>query len=92
METGWELKGTRLHLAHHILLHPTRVFGAASSSSYPHLPPILELGAGTGFLSILLSQLGSDVVSTDLGEPDGVEAVGKQTPFRQLKGNVLLST
>lgn len=52
------------------------------------LPQIIELGAGTGFLSILLSQLGADVIATDLDDADGGD---KQAPLDRLRGNVELS-
>jgi predicted RNA methylase len=52
------------------------------------IPPIIELGAGTGFLSILLAQLGADVMATDL---DGDGDDGRQTPLGRLAGNIALS-
>lgn len=73
-----------LHLAHHILLSP-QILGPSSSGT---LPPCIELGAGTGFLSILLSQLGSNVITTDL---DGAGDGTRQAPLDRLRGNVLLS-
>lgn len=78
----------RLHLAHHILLKPTLLHPSGK------LSPILELGAGTGFLSILLAQLGADVVATDLGDSDEeVDMEGeRRTPLARLQANVELST
>ena len=77
-----------LHLAHHILQNP-QILGlrdtAGSTSSFPQ---IIELGAGTGFLSILLSQLGADVIATDLDDADGGD---KQAPLDRLRGNIELS-
>jgi tRNA1(Val) A37 N6-methylase TrmN6 len=77
----------RLHLAHHILLNPTLL------DSSGVLPPILELGAGTGFLSILLAQLGADVVASDLGDADEDEDMAgeRRTPLARLQANVELS-
>lgn len=53
---------------------------------------MLELGAGTGFSSILLAKLGADVVSTDLGgdEADDAEST-RRTPLARLRQNVDLS-
>lgn len=81
----------RLHLAHHILSTPSILDPANGGVT---LPRILELGAGTGFLSILLAQLGADVVSTDLGDPMGAKAEEddmRRTPLARLQGNVDLS-
>lgn len=50
---------------------------------------MIELGAGTGFFSILLSQLGVDVVATDLGDNDNEQL--RQAPLNRLNGNVALS-
>ncbi|KAK4689063.1 hypothetical protein P7C73_g1024, partial [Tremellales sp. Uapishka_1] len=75
---------TCLHLAHHILQNPTLL----PSSS------VVELGAGTGFLSILLSQIGFEVVATDLGsEGEGEEQEEQEwrTPLQRLKGNIQLN-
>jgi len=57
------------------------------------IPPILELGAGTGFLSILLAQLGADVVASDLGDSDFDEEMEgeRRTPLARLQANVELS-
>lgn len=91
---------SRLHLGHHILSRPHLIFRQSSSrddgspSPSPHPLPreIVELGAGTGFLSILLAQLGSDVISTDLGEPgDSQGDEQTQTPFKRLIFNARLS-
>jgi hypothetical protein len=60
-----------LHLASIILRDPKLLH---YRDTYPahQLPPILELGAGTGFLSMFLSQLGCEKVwATDLGDGDG---------------------
>ena len=54
-----------LHLAHHILHSPSILFPALGDTG---LPDMVELGAGTGFLSILLAQLGARVTATDLGD------------------------
>lgn len=79
----------RLHIAHHILSDPRLLRPAQNSGS---LPPVLELGAGTGFLSILLAKLGGDVVSTDLGgqETEDMETT-RRTPLARLQQNVNLS-
>lgn len=77
-----------LHLAHHIL-RDSRILGHTSRASYP---PVLELGAGTGFLSILLSKLGADVITTDLGgDEDGDIETTRRTPLARLRQNVNLS-
>ena len=76
-----------LHLAHHILRTPS-ILSLDSSTNTSRQPLIVELGAGTGFLSILLSQLGADVISTDLDDADGGD---KQAPLDRLRGNVQLS-
>ena len=77
----------RLHLAHHILRDPNLLHPSGE------LPPILELGAGTGFLSILLAQLGADVVASDLGDSDLDEDMEgeRRTPLARLQANVELS-
>ncbi|WRT66322.1 uncharacterized protein IL334_003277 [Kwoniella shivajii] len=62
--TGLRTWTAALHLAHHILLHPQSIFQDPTTIDRG----IIELGAGTGFLSILLSQLGVNVISTDLGD------------------------
>lgn len=57
----------------------------------------VELGAGTGFLSILLAQMGFKVVATDLGSP--TNRMGEQsedrapvaTPLGRLQSNIELS-
>ena len=53
----------------------------------------MELGAGTGFLSILLAQLGADVVASDLGDSDFDEEMAgeRRTPLARLQANVELS-
>lgn len=78
-----------LHLAHHIL-HSPHIFASngVNENSTPSIPPCIELGAGTGFLSILLAQLGADVIATDLDGPsDGV----RQMPLERLRRNVKIS-
>lgn len=77
----------RLHLAHHILRDRSLIHQSGV------LAPILELGAGTGFLSILLAQLGADVVASDLGNTDDDEDVEgeRRTPLARLQANVELS-
>lgn len=62
-----------LHLAHNILHNPNILRHCTNPSEHPtntgqRLPSIVELGAGSGFLSILLSQLGADIIATDLGD------------------------
>lgn len=60
----------------------------------------VELGAGTGFLAVLLAQLGGEVVATDLDLEDedttDVEigasgGVSRQAPLERLRSNVALS-
>lgn len=66
-------------------------------------PEIIELGSGTGFLAVLLAQLGADMLATDLDsehemrdEPGDLGAVGgddavRQAPLGRLKGNAALN-
>ncbi|KAL7421805.1 hypothetical protein Q5752_003576 [Cryptotrichosporon argae] len=54
-----------LHLGHHVVHSPNLLFASARGREWPN---IVELGAGTGFLSILLAQQGADVVASDLGD------------------------
>lgn len=97
--TGLRTWTAALHLAHHVLNSPSSVLlpssYSSSSSSAPipsTPPPVLELGAGTGFLSILLSQLGADVITTDLGDESGGDEDGQwRTPLGRLKANISLS-
>ena len=71
---------TSLHLAHHILQQPSL------------LPPtttgLVELGAGAGFLSILLAQLSWSVIATDLEAEEGET---RAAPLARLGHNVSLS-
>ena len=92
-----------LHLGHHILAQPEIIFppfsrsrcapggpsNHTSSFSAGSLPLITELGAGTGFLSILLAQLEVNVMATDLG--DTSDEHWRQTPLTRLRSNVKLS-
>ncbi|WWD02929.1 hypothetical protein V865_000972 [Kwoniella europaea PYCC6329] len=99
--TGLRTWTAALHLAHHILRHPHLIF----CDSELFYRGVLELGAGTGFLSILCAQLGPDVISTDLGvESDAnpadeidIEQHHEQngesrTPLGRLKCNVELNS
>lgn len=56
---------------------------------------VLELGAGTGFLSILLAQLGASVTATDLdSDPDALDDGApdqRETPLKRLRENARLS-
>lgn len=82
-----------LHLGHHILNHFSTLF------SLPRDPDrgFIELGAGTGFVSILLAQMGFKVVATDLESP--ANQTGEQsengnsviTPLGRLQSNIELS-
>ena len=88
--TGLRTWTAALHFAHHFLSSPAALFGHVPSA-------VLELGAGTGFLSAVLALEGVDVLATDLGddeegegEGDGVE--GRQTPLGRLKANIAMST
>ena len=78
----------RLHLAHHIL-RDSSILGCTSGG---RIPPILELGAGTGFLSIFLAKLGAEVITSDLGaeEDEDVDTI-RRTPLARLRQNVNLS-
>lgn len=60
----------------------------------------VELGAGTGFLAVLLAQLGGEVVATDLDvenedttelEVGALGGVSRQAPLERLRSNVALS-
>lgn len=78
-----------MHLAHHILHDSSLVSpqGLRNTS-------VLELGAGTGFLSIFLAQQGASVVTTDLGDDPSEEEPGgdRRTPLASLAHNIALST
>lgn len=80
--TGLRTWTASLHLGHHFLT------GGVSLA-----PRVLELGAGTGFLSILLTQLGYDVIATDLGDegPECPHDAPRQTPLGRLRANLALS-
>ncbi|EIW70698.1 hypothetical protein TREMEDRAFT_61209 [Tremella mesenterica DSM 1558] len=71
--TGLRTWKASLHLAHHIHLN---------TISLPP-GPIVELGAGTGFLSIFLAQRQREVIATDLDATDG-----RQAPLKRLQHNV----
>ncbi|WVR07002.1 hypothetical protein IAU60_004041 [Kwoniella sp. DSM 27419] len=98
--TGLRTWTAALHLGHHILHHSAALF----PSSLPR--GVVELGAGTGFLSVLMAQLGVDVVATDLGieteqgsaeKPDAAPGFGTdgdgetRTPLGRLLLNVGLN-
>lgn len=93
--TGLRTWTAALHLAHHILHSSASIFLSSPSvaSSWRTPPPVLELGAGTGFLSLVLAQLGADVITTDLGdEADDAEEGGTwRTPLGRLSANMALS-
>nr|XP_019010914.1 uncharacterized protein I206_04219 [Kwoniella pini CBS 10737]OCF49695.1 hypothetical protein I206_04219 [Kwoniella pini CBS 10737] len=98
--TGLRTWTAAIHLAHHILHNPGFIFPQYNSNSKTKGKGIIELGAGTGFLSILLAQLNFDVVSTDLGKDQEEDQFGfdktyqegeSQTPLARLKYNVSLS-
>lgn len=71
--TGLRTWTAALHLAHHLL---------AGLVPRP-LPPAIELGAGTGFLSLLWAQMGGDVIATDLG--------GGDNPLDRMRRNIDMS-
>jgi methylase of polypeptide subunit release factors len=78
-----------LFLAEALLHHPTLLKRTEPSSLETNgsFPPILELGAGTGFLSIFLSQIGCAAVwSSDVGDEDedGACAAAESGPDSQL--------
>lgn len=77
-----------LHLGHHLLHRPSILnLPDPAISENSKRKGILELGAGTGFLSCLLAQQGYRVVSTDLGDVIG----GGIPPLERLEHNVKLS-
>lgn len=77
-----------MHLAHHILHNPEILLPPPSNASSSfQWPPCVELGSGTGFLSILLAQLGADIIATDLDDGEGE----RQTPLGRLQVNAGLS-
>lgn len=83
--TGLRTWTASLHLGHHLLRGAVRLS-----------PRVIELGAGTGFLSTLLTQLGHDVLATDLGDCDGAECPcdepgARQTPLTRLRRNFEIS-
>lgn len=83
--TGLRTWTASLHLGHHLLRSAVRLS-----------PRVIELGAGTGFLSTLLTQLGHDVLATDLGDCDGAECPcdepgARQTPLARLRRNFEIS-
>ncbi|EAL23561.1 hypothetical protein CNBA2080 [Cryptococcus deneoformans B-3501A] len=91
--TGLRTWTAALHLGHHILNHFSTLF------SLPRDPDrgFIELGAGTGFVSILLAQMGFKVVATDLESP--ANQTGEQsengnsviTPLGRLQSNIELN-
>ncbi|ADV20239.1 hypothetical protein I305_01120 [Cryptococcus gattii E566] len=91
--TGLRTWTAALHLGHHILHHFSTIF----ASSHGPNRGFIELGAGTGFLSILLAQMGFKVVATDLGSP--ANQMGEQsedgapvtTPLGRLQSNIELN-
>jgi hypothetical protein len=91
--TGLRTWTAALHFAHHFLSDPVALFGRNVSA-------VVELGAGTGFLSAVLALEGVDVIATDLGDgnEDGhVEAWDdeggntRQTPLGRLTANLITS-
>lgn len=83
--TGLRTWTASLHLGHHLLRGAVRLS-----------PRVIELGAGTGFLGTLLTQLGHDVLATDLGDCDGAECPcdepgARQTPLTRLRRNFEIS-
>nr|XP_031863217.1 uncharacterized protein CI109_001089 [Kwoniella shandongensis]KAA5530289.1 hypothetical protein CI109_001089 [Kwoniella shandongensis] len=89
--TGLRTWTAALHLAHHILHHSNLL-----------LPPsdvtrgVVELGAGTGFVSLLLGQLGVNVIGTDLGDDEegheeDEQGAGFRTPLGRLRSNIALN-
>ncbi|CAD6585596.1 MAG: hypothetical protein TREMPRED_004185 [Tremellales sp. Tagirdzhanova-0007] len=88
--TGLRTWTASLRLAHHILRDPSILSRPSTCPRDTHvLPPVVELGAGTGFLSILLSQLGADVISSDLdADPDENDRL---KPLARLSSNLELN-
>lgn len=72
--TGLRTWTAALHCAHHFLSSPDALFGRPTRA-------VLELGAGTGFLSAVLAHEGVGVIATDLGDDDceGEEDAGGLT-------------
>ncbi|KAK4502448.1 hypothetical protein PRZ48_005873 [Zasmidium cellare] len=68
LTTGFRTWEASLHLASYLLLHPSLIHGKS----------LLELGAGTGFLSILAAKhLGAKHVTVTDGDEGVVEALGE---------------
>ncbi|OXB39965.1 hypothetical protein J007_00234 [Cryptococcus neoformans] len=91
--TGLRTWTAALHLGHHILHHFSTIFALPRDPNRG----FIELGAGTGFVSILLAQMGFEVVATDLGSP--ANQIGEQsedgtsviTPLGRLQSNIKLN-
>lgn len=79
--TGLRTWTAALHLAHHVLQQPPLL------PSYDTID-LVELGAGAGFLSILLAQLGWSVMATDLEAEEGET---RAAPLARLRHNVALT-
>lgn len=86
--TGLRTWTAALHLGHLILSDPACLFNGSVAPD--KLPQVIELGAGTGFLSILLAQLGAAVIATDIDLP--LEGGAAQlSPLSRLRHNVKLN-
>lgn len=73
LDNRWLTTHHSLFLAEALLHHPALLKRTEPSSLETNgsFPPILELGAGTGFLSIFLGQIGCAAVwSSDVGDED----------------------
>ncbi|ORY32507.1 hypothetical protein BCR39DRAFT_504245 [Naematelia encephala] len=89
--TGLRTWTAALHLAHHILDDRNILQPDSDGTGNGSFPTIIELGAGTGFLSILLAQLGARVIATDLGDTEDFDHGIKRTPLARLRSNVELN-
>lgn len=84
--------------------HYTRVFGGADTNyrrnrtlleefgiSRGHGKIAFDLGAGTGFFTIPLAQMGFSVVAVDLEQAllDEIEASGQELPVETVRGDIL---
>ncbi|WVN88279.1 uncharacterized protein L203_103482 [Cryptococcus depauperatus CBS 7841] len=85
--TGLRTWTAALHLGHHILGN----FSSLFPKSCHQKQRFIELGAGSGFVSILLSQLGYSVLATDLGGNSEGDEGELRRPLERLRSNIDLN-